>query len=101
MAARKGGNARVAREGGRGAMGVVYEGYQDDLERSVAIKELPPQAARNKELAERFRREGIAYAKLRHESLLQVYDFVEKLDSLYLITEYVDGADLSKVVQAG
>ena len=101
MPVRKVGNARIVRELGRGAMGVVYEGFQDDLQRSVAIKELPASSAKNKELEARFRREGIAYAKMRHESLIQVYDFVEKADALYLITEFVDGADLAKILSKG
>ena len=101
MPTRRVGNTTIVRELGRGAMGVVYEGVQDDLERTVAVKELPPAATRNKELAERFRREGVAYAKLRHQNILAVHDFVEKNDSLYLVMEYVDGKDLAHVGKKG
>jgi serine/threonine protein kinase len=101
MTVRKVASATVVRELGRGAMGVVYEAFQEDLERRVAIKELPAPGSRNKELAERFRREGVAYAKLRHQNILAVYDFVEKNDALYLVMELVDGADLSVVAKTG
>ncbi len=101
MAARKVGNCRLIRELGRGGMGVVYEAVQEPLERRVAVKELPAEFARSKELAERFRREGLAYAQLEHQAIVSVHDLVEKGDALYLITEYVDGADLSKLLEKG
>ncbi|MHB1847104.1 MAG: serine/threonine-protein kinase, partial [Deltaproteobacteria bacterium] len=101
MAARKIGTCRIVRELGRGGMGVVYEAVQEPLERRVAVKELPAELARSKELAERFRREGLAYAQLKHQAIVAVHDLVEKNDSLYLVTEYVDGADLSKLLEKG
>ena len=101
MAVRKVGNARIIRELGRGAMGVVYQAAQDDLGRMVAVKELPSAAAQNHELAERFRREGAAYAKLRHHNIPAVHDLVDKNDALYLIVEYVDGPDLARLARQG
>jgi serine/threonine-protein kinase len=80
-------------------MGVVYEAEQEALDRRVAVKELTPQGRRADELIERFRREGIAYARLHHENILQVHDFVEKNESVYLIIEFVDGADAQKVLK--
>jgi serine/threonine-protein kinase len=99
---RKVGTSRIVREIGRGGMGVVYEGFQDELERRVAVKALDPRAARSKEIVERFRREGKVYARLRHEAIVGVHDLVEKDDdALYLVTDFVDGADLSKLLAAG
>jgi len=95
------GSAKIIRELGRGAMGVVYEAEQVELERRVAVKELTPSGRNREELVERFRREGVAYARLHHENILQVHDFVEKNDSVYLVIEYVDGADAQKVLKAG
>jgi serine/threonine-protein kinase len=101
MAVRKVGSARIIREVGRGGMGVVYEAEQEDLGRKVAIKELPEELARNPQLAERFRREGRAHATLRHSAIPVVFDLVDKNDALYLVTEFVDGPDLGKVLKAG
>jgi serine/threonine-protein kinase len=98
---RKVGSARIVREIGRGGMGVVYEAFQEGLERPVAVKALDTKLARSKEVVERFRREGRAYARLRHEAIVQVHDIVEKEDGLYLITEFVDGADLARVLAQG
>ncbi len=101
MTVRKVGTCDITREVGRGGMGVVYEARQEGLERTVAVKELAAELAKNPELATRFRREGLAYAQLRHQAIVAVYDLVEKLDALYLITEFVDGADLSRLVKEG
>ncbi len=101
MAIRKVGNCEVKREIGRGGMGVVYEARQESLERTVAIKALDAKLARSKELVERFRREGRAYAALRHQAIVAVHDLVEREDTLYLVTDFVDGADLTKVLVKG
>jgi tRNA A-37 threonylcarbamoyl transferase component Bud32 len=101
MAIRKVGTCEVKREIGRGGMGVVYEARQESLERTVAIKALDAKLARSKELVERFRREGRAYAQLRHQAIVAVHDLVEKEDTLYLITDFVDGADLTKILAKG
>jgi serine/threonine-protein kinase len=98
---RKVGTARIVREIGRGGMGVVYEGYQEGLDRPVAVKALDQKLVKSKEQLERFRREGRAYARLRHESIVQVHDLVEREEQLFLVTEFVDGADLARILTAG
>ncbi len=98
---RKVGSSRIVREIGRGGMGVVYEALQEGLDRPVAVKALDVKLARSKEIVERFRREGRAYARLRHEAIIAVYDLVEKEDGLYLVTELVDGTDLARLVAQG
>ncbi len=98
---RKVGSSRIVREIGRGGMGIVYEAFQEGLDRAVAVKALDTKLARSKEVVERFRREGRAYAKLRHEAIVQVHDLVEKEDGLYLVTEFVDGTDLARLLRGG
>jgi len=101
MAVRKVGTSRVIREIGRGGMSVVYEAYQEALDRKVAVKALDAGSARSEEMAERFRREGRAYAQIHHAGIIAVHDFVEKDDALYLITEFVDGEDLARLLAGG
>ncbi|MFO0584903.1 MAG: serine/threonine-protein kinase [Anaeromyxobacter sp.] len=98
---RKVGTARIVREIGRGGMGVVYEAVQEALDRPVAVKALDPKLVKHAEVIERFRREGKAYARLRHEAIVAVHDLVEKDDGLWLVTDYVDGADLAKLLAEG
>jgi serine/threonine-protein kinase len=101
MAVRKVGTSRIVREIGRGGMSVVYEAYQEALDRRVAVKALDAGQARSKEARQRFLREGRAHAHLHHAAVPAIYDLVEKDEALYLVTEYVDGADLHQVLQAG
>ncbi len=101
MSVRKVGSSRILREIGRGGMGVVYEAYQEGLDRRVAVKALEGEQARSREQAERFRREGRAYAQIRHAAVVAVHDLVEKDEILYLVTEFVDGADLRKLLETG
>ncbi|HTN53949.1 MAG TPA: serine/threonine-protein kinase [Anaeromyxobacter sp.] len=98
---RKIGTCRIVREIGRGGMGVVYEAHQEGLDRAVAVKALDQKLVRSKEIVERFRREGRAYARLRHEAIVAVHDLVEREEQLYLVTELVDGADLARVLKDG
>jgi len=98
---RKVGTARIVREIGRGGMGVVYEAVQEALDRPVAVKALDPKLVRHAEVLERFRREGKAYARLRHEAIVAVHDLVEKDEGIFLVTDYVDGADLAKILAEG
>ncbi|MGB8932877.1 MAG: protein kinase [Anaeromyxobacteraceae bacterium] len=101
MAIRKVGTCEVKGEIGRGGMGIVYEARQEALDRTVAIKALDAKLARSKELVERFRREGRAYAQLRHQAIVAVHDLVEKEETVYLVTDFVDGADLTRVLAKG
>jgi eukaryotic-like serine/threonine-protein kinase len=101
MAVRKVGTSRVIREIGRGGMSVVYEAYQEALDRKVAVKQLDAPSARSEELSERFRREGRAYAQIHHPGIIAIHDFVEKDEALYLVTEFVDGEDLSRLLDGG
>jgi eukaryotic-like serine/threonine-protein kinase len=98
---RKVGTARIVREIGRGGMGVVYEAVQEGLDRPVAVKALDQKLVRSREQLERFRREGKVYARLRHESIVAVHDLVEKDEQVFLITEFVDGVDLARLLAQG
>src|SRR5262245_8265494 len=58
---------------GQGGMGLVYKARQRSLDRIVALKILPPEAARTPGFAERFEREARALARLNHPSIVSVY----------------------------
>lgn len=70
----------IRRELGKGAMGVVYEGFDPFLERTVAIKTIRPQQLVSKEAAEvlaRFKREAQSAARLNHPGIVAVYEYGE------------------------
>jgi len=82
---------QIVEQVGRGGMATVFKAYQPALERMVALKVLPEVLAEDPQFRERFRREAVAIAKLRHPSILAVYDHGEFEDQLYIVTEFVEG----------
>ena len=87
---------------GRGGMGAVYEGIQTSLKRRVAIKLLPPEVATDGTFAERFQREAISMAALAHPNIVNIHDFGQTTGGhFFFAMEYVDGADLSKLIKTG
>jgi len=90
----------IDRKLGEGGMGSVYHAKQLSLDRSVAIKVLPPDLARNRNFIQRFEREAKSLAKINHPNILHIYDFGEEgsLKLYFMIIEFVDGTDLGEVL---
>jgi len=86
---------------GKGGMGAVYKARQPALDRIVALKIIPPQAATGPGFIERFNREARALAKLNHPNIIAVHEFGQVNGLPYFIMEYVDGLNLRQLEQAG
>jgi len=86
---------------GQGGMGVVYKARQPSLDRLVALKILPAEAAREPGFPERFTREARALAKLSHPGIVAVYDFGQQGGLYYLLMEFVDGMNLRQLLRQG
>ena len=86
---------------GTGGMGCVYRAHQKKLDRTVALKILPPELARDDLFAERFAREARAMARLKHPGIVSVYDFGKAGDYHHLIMEFMDGMNLRELLDAG
>jgi predicted Ser/Thr protein kinase len=86
---------------GQGGMGAVYKARQLKLDRFVAVKILPAEWGRDPAFAERFAREARALAKLSHPHIVGVHDFGKAGEHFYLLMEFVDGANLRQLLQAG
>ncbi len=77
---------------GRGSMGVVYEAFQEDLKRKVALKVLPANIALDIKQVRRFKREAESVARLRHDHVIQIYEVGQIENTHYFAMEMVDGA---------
>ncbi|HVR19087.1 MAG TPA: serine/threonine-protein kinase [Polyangiaceae bacterium] len=96
------GKYRVERVIGAGGMGVVVQATHLELDERVAMKFLLPHAIENAEAATRFVREARAAVKIKSEHVARVTD-VGRLENgaPYIVMEYLQGSDLSAVLQGG
>jgi Tol biopolymer transport system component len=86
---------------GAGGMGEVYRGRDTRLERTVAIKILPPDITRDAGARERFSREARATSTLNHPNILSVSDVEHEGGVDFLVTELIEGVTLRERVRAG
>jgi serine/threonine-protein kinase len=94
------GRYSLERELGRGGMGVVYLAREVRLERSVAIKLLPPELAAHPPLRERFLREARTAARLSHPYIVPIHSVDDAGGFVYYVMAYVDGETLAQRVHA-
>lgn len=88
---------------GSGAMGVVYKGYDPDIDRAVALKMLHEHLLSDDQggMLERFRQEVKAAARCSHANIVTVFDFGVHNNSPYMVMEFVDGVDLRSLLKQG
>ena len=80
---------------GTGGMGEVYKARDTRLDRTVALKVLPPEFARDPDRRIRFEREARAIAALSHPHICVLHDVGRDGDVDYLVMEYLEGETLS------
>src|SRR6185436_1945563 len=100
-AAKKIGKYEIIGEISRGGMGIVYKGYQRELDRHVAIKVITPQLLEHTEFVERFFREAKALARLNHPHIVQVYDADRDGTTVFMVMELVEGKSLRALMKLG
>jgi len=89
---------------GKGAMGVVYEGFDPVISRRVAIKTVDMPSADDLEAQEefaRFKREAQAAGRLHHPCITAVFDYGETPEKAYIVMEFIDGTTLRQVLDSG
>lgn len=79
---------------GQGGMARVYKGFQEHLDRWVAIKVLPPYYAADPNFVHRFKLEAQAMARLTHPNIITVHDAGEQDGRLYIVMAYMSGGTL-------
>jgi len=83
---------------GEGGMGVVYEAFDSDLDRKVAVKVLPAKTADDPNCLERFRREARAVAALNHPNIVTIHGIESADGKHFLVMELVEGQSLDRMI---
>jgi serine/threonine-protein kinase len=92
------GNCRVVEQVASGPLTDVYHAIQEPLGRHVAIKALRPTIAPTSPFASHLAREAELLAKLHHDNILELHDFVRTDSAMWLVLEYVDGVSLAELL---
>ncbi|NNE47971.1 MAG: protein kinase, partial [Rhodothermales bacterium] len=97
---------RVVGQLGQGGMGIVYKAEDTKLDRTVALKLLPPHALASEDDRARFYREARAAAALNHPNIAHVYEIDEsdvegEAKRPFIAMEYIDGESLAERVAKG
>ena len=104
MSLKKLGRYELVRVLGKGAMGIVYEGRDPNLDRRVAIKTVKVENLSEEAAAEyeaRFRIEARSAARLQHPNIVSVYDSDRDGDMAFLVMEFIQGKDLKEHMDPG
>ena len=90
---------------GRGSVGVVYKGYDGQIDRPVAIKTLRLDilsgVSDRDNLLKRFSTEARSAGRCVHSNIVTVFDYVEQDDTPYIVMEFVDAGTLENVINSG
>ncbi len=92
------GDYTLRRQIGRGGMGVVYEAWQNSMDRQVALKVLPSGIAADDKAFHRFMREAKTAGRLNHQNVVSVYGMGVEQNTPYYSMEMVEGETLAKVL---
>jgi TolB-like protein/Flp pilus assembly protein TadD len=86
---------------GAGGMGEVYRARDAKLKRDVAVKVLPATLAGDADALSRFEREALAVASLSHPNILSIFDFGKQDETVFAVTELLEGDTLRGRLDSG
>lgn len=91
----------IRRSLGAGGMGEIFESYDTELHRTVAIKVLASKYVEDGTMKQRFLREARMASQLNHPNIATIYEIGEAAGNPYIVMEYVEGETLSDRLAGG
>ena len=86
---------------GRGAMGIVYKGFDPVISRTVALKTIRKDLLGSDQIVEsvaRFRNEAMASGRLNHPGIIAIHEYGEDEDTVFIVMEYASGDSLRRYI---
>ena len=83
---------------GQGGMGAVYKATDLELNRTVALKVIRPELARDKAIVDRFKQELLLAHQVTHRNVIRIYDLSEADGMKFITMEYVEGENLLTLI---
>jgi len=84
---------------GIGGMGAVYKAKDVEIGRTVGLKVIRPEFARDRGIIERFKQELLLASQVTHKNVIRIYDLGEAEGMKFITMEYIDGRDLHAIVR--
>jgi len=85
---------------GKGGMGVVYKAIHTTLEQQVAIKALSSELSSNPSSRKRFVKEAKIQAKFSHPNVVNIFNYLDEGEDVYIVMEYVNGQTLEQKLKS-
>lgn len=95
------GRFEIRRTIGAGGMGEIFESYDTELQRTVAIKVLASKHIEDESMKQRFLREARMASQLNHPNIATIHEIGEAAGNPYIVMEYVEGQTLAERLEAG
>ena len=94
-----GGRYEILQLLGRGGMGAVYKAHDRELDRTVALKLIRPDLARNPEMVRRFKQELILARQVTHRNVIRIFDLGQSDGIKFITMDFVEGHDLRALLK--
>ena len=89
---------RIESEIGEGGMGKVYKAHDSDLDRTVALKLVRPELARDASSLQRFKQELLLASRISHRNILRIHDLGDVGGVKFISMAYIQGMDLHELI---